>query len=167
MHRAIQLVLMGVVSMLLAVVAHAGLPGVGTRAPDFVLKSGSGHNIRLSELRGQVVMINFWASWCGPCRQELPKLDKLQARYRSAGFALLAINLDDDRGNADGMLRKLGVRLAPLYDADKRTAKRYDVDTMPATLIVDRDGRVRYVHRGYRSGYENKYEREIRGLLTQ
>jgi thiol-disulfide isomerase/thioredoxin len=167
MRNKILVVLTAVVPMCFSPAAPAGLPKVGARAPDFVLKSGSGHNVRLSELRGQVVMINFWASWCGPCRQELPKLDKLQARYRSAGFALLAINLDDDRGNADGMLRRLGVRLAPLYDADKRTAKRYDVDTMPATLIVDRDGRVRYVHRGYRSGYENKYESEIRELLTR
>jgi peroxiredoxin len=150
-----------------AAAAYAALPRVGSPAPDFVLKSASGHNIRLSELRGQVVLINFWASWCGPCREELPLLARLHQRYRGAGFALLAVNIDDDRGNADTLLRKLGVNLAPLYDGDKRVAKRYDVDTMPATLIVDRDGRVRYVHRGFHSGYEAKYEREVRELLTQ
>jgi peroxiredoxin len=147
--------------------AYAALPRVGSPAPDFALKSASGHNIRLSELRGQVVLINFWASWCGPCRDELPLLEQLHTRYRRAGFALLAVNIDDDRANADAMLRKLGVGLAPLYDGDKRVAKRYDVDTMPATLIVDRDGRVRYVHRGFHRGYEAKYDREVRELLTQ
>lgn len=156
-----------VVAAAFAAAASAALPRVGSPAPDFVLKSATGHNIRLSELRGQVVLINFWASWCGPCREELPLLEKLHARYRKAGFALLAVNIDDDRANADTLLRKLGVGLAPLYDGDKRVAKRYDVDTMPATLIVDRDGRVRYVHRGFRRGYEAKYEREVRELLTQ
>ncbi|HLF22825.1 MAG TPA: TlpA disulfide reductase family protein, partial [Burkholderiales bacterium] len=86
---------------------------------------------------------------------------------RNAGFTLLAVSIDDTRANADAMLRKLGVKLVPLYDTDKRTAKRYDVDTMPATLIVDRDGRVRYVHRGYRGGYEVKYEEQVRELLTK
>jgi len=156
-----------VVTAALVDVSHAALPAVGSVAPDFALKSGSGRNVRLSELRGQVVLINFWASWCGPCREELPQLEKLQARYRSAGFTLLAVNIDDTRANADAMLRKLGVKLVPLYDTDKRTAKRYDVDTMPATLIVDRDGRVRYVHRGYRGGYEVKYEEQVRELLTK
>jgi len=148
-------------------VTQAALPAPGSTAPDFALKSASGRNIRLSELRGQVVLINFWASWCGPCRQELPLLEKLQERYRSAGFTLLAISIDDDRKNADAMLGKLGVKLVPLYDGDKRVAKRYDVDTMPATLIVDRDGRVRYVHRGFLSGYEQKYEQQVRELLTR
>jgi peroxiredoxin len=153
--------------MAAANLSHAALPALGSAAPDFALKSGSGRNVRLSELRGQVVLINFWASWCGPCRQELPQLEKLQQRYRSAGFVVLAVSVDDSRANADAMLSKLGVRLAPLYDGEKLAAKRYDVDTMPATLIVDRDGRVRHVHRGYRSGYELAYDRQVRELLTK
>jgi peroxiredoxin len=167
MRAMMKAVIMLVVTLAVANTTHAALPTVGSAAPDFALKSGSGRNIRLSELRGQVVLINFWASWCGPCRQELPLLEKLQQRYRSAGFTLLAISIDDNRRNADAMLGKLGVKLAPLYDTEKRAAKRYDVDTMPATLIVDRDGRVRYVHRGYRSGYEAKYDQQVRELLTQ
>lgn len=167
MRAAMKTAVILVFALAIANSAHAALPAVGSAAPDFALKSGSGRNIRLSELRGQVVLINFWASWCGPCRQELPLLEKLQQRYRSAGFTLLAISIDDSRRNADAMLGKLGVKLAPLYDTEKRAAKRYDVDTMPATLIVDRDGRVRYVHRGYRSGYEAKYDQQVRELLTQ
>lgn len=167
MRRMMNAAIISLVALIVASGAQAALPAVGSAAPDFALKSGSGRNIRLSELRGQVVLINFWASWCGPCRQELPQLEKLQQRYRRAGFTLLAISIDDNRKNADAMLGKLGVKLAPLYDTEKRAAKRYDVDTMPATLIVDRDGRVRYVHRGYRSGYELKYDQQVRELLTQ
>lgn len=148
-------------------VAVAALPETGTRAPDFSLNSSTGRNMRLSELRGEVVLINFWATWCGPCRQEMPQLSRLYAQYRNAGFTLLGINIDDKRDNAEAMAKKLGVHFPTLFDSDKRVARLYDVDTMPATLLIDRDGRVRYVHRGYRDGYEQKYQEQIRELLKE
>jgi peroxiredoxin len=147
--------------------AAAALPAVGAPAPDFALQSSTGRNLRLSELRGEVVLINFWATWCGPCRQEMPQLGRLYAQYREAGFTLLGINIDDSRANAEAMMKKLGVGFPTLFDGDKRVARLYDVDTMPATLLIDRDGRVRYVHRGYRDGYERKYQEQIRELLKE
>src|SRR5262249_40050994 len=129
--------------------AAAALPSVGVTAPDFAAKSNSGRNVRLSELRGQVVLINFWASWCSPCRQELPLLSKIYTQYRGAGFALLAVNVDDNRKDAEGMLKRLDLKFPTLFDGNKKVAKLYGVDTMPATLVIDRDGRVRYVHRGH------------------
>ncbi len=145
----------------------AALPAVGVVAPDFASKSDSGRNVRLSELRGRVVLINFWASWCGPCRHELPLLNKVYAQYRAAGFMLLAVNVDDNRKDADAMLKRLDLRFPILFDGNKNVAKLYGVDMMPATLLIDRDGRVRYVHRGYYSGYEQKYERQVRELLKE
>lgn len=145
----------------------AALPAPGTVAPDFTLKSTSGHNVRLKEQRGQVVLVNFWATWCAPCRQELPELEKLQAQYGKAGFRLLAISVDEEARNADAMLRRLGLNMTTLHDRDKRVARRYDVDAMPATVVVDRKGVVRYVHRGYRSGYEKSYEKQIKELLRE
>lgn len=150
-----------------AVPAVAALPPVGKTAPDFAAKSSSGRNVRLSELRGQVVLINFWASWCSPCRQELPLLSKIYSQYRGAGFALLAVNVDDNRKDAEGMLKRLDLKFPTLFDAGKSVAKLYGVDTMPATLVIDRDGRVRYVHRGYYEGYERKYEQQVRELLKE
>lgn len=147
--------------------AIAALPAVGVRAPDFALNSSTGRNMRLSESRGEVVLINFWATWCGPCRQEMPQLGRLYEQYRVAGFTLLGVNIDDSRANAEAMVKKLGVRFPTLFDSDKRVARLYDVDTMPATLLIDRDGRVRYVHRGYRDGYERKYQEQIRELLKE
>jgi peroxiredoxin len=146
--------------------AHA-LPPIGTAAPDFAAKSDAGRNMRLSEFRGQVVLVNFWASWCSPCRQELPLLNKVYTQYRSAGFALLAVNVDDSRKDAEAMLKRLGLRFPTLFDNSKSVAKLYGVDTMPATLVIDRDGRVRYVHRGYYEGYERKYEQQVRELLKE
>ena len=145
----------------------AALPPVGTLAPDFASKSDSGRNVRLSELRGQVVLVNFWASWCSPCRQELPLLSKMYSQYGNAGFVLLAVNVDDNRKDAEGMLKRLGLKVPTLFDGRKSVARLYGVDTMPATLVIDRDGRVRYVHRGYYEGYEKKYEQQVRELLKE
>ena len=134
-------------------------------APDFTLHTMNGPNMRLQEQRGKVVMINFWATWCGPCRQEMPHLDRLYDKYKSSGFVLMGINVDDDTRNAAAVAAKLGVRFPVLLDTDKQVSRLYDLSTMPSTVIVDRDGKVRYVHRGYLSGYEDTYDKQVRELL--
>lgn len=164
--RAIGLILW-MLAGLIGVAPVSAAPETGKTAPDFALKSDSGQNVRLSELRGQVVLVNFWASWCPPCRQELPLLGNLYSQYRTAGFVLLGVNVDDDRKNATAMAQRLGLRFPTLFDADKAVSRRYGVDTMPTTLLIDRDGRVRHVHRGYYSGYEKKYEQQVRELLKE
>jgi peroxiredoxin len=139
----------------------------GQAAPDFVLKSAAGENLRLSEYRGDVVMINFWATWCGPCRQEMPLLDELYSRYQRVGFNLLGVNIDDDSGRAVQMIEELGVSFPVLFDEKKEVSKLYQVDAMPVTVLVDRHGTVRHVHHGYKPGYEENYLTEIRALLRE
>jgi peroxiredoxin len=145
--------------------ASSGL--TGQEAPDFVLKSASGTNMRLSEYRGNVVMINFWATWCGPCRQEMPLLDDLYSRYERVGFSLLGVNIDDDSSRAMQMAEELGVSFPVLFDERKEVSKLYQVEAMPVTVLVDREGKVRHVHLGYKPGYEEKYLTEIRSLLRE
>jgi peroxiredoxin len=145
--------------------ASSGL--AGQPAPDFALKSSTGENLRLSEYRGDVVMINFWATWCGPCRQEMPLLDELYSRYQRVGFNLLGVNIDDDSSRAMAMINELGVSFPVLFDASKEVSRLYDVDAMPVTIIVDRDGNVRHVHQGYKPGYEQKYLDQVRALLRE
>lgn len=145
--------------------ASAGLEG--QPAPDFALKSSTGANMRLSEYRGDVVMINFWATWCGPCRQEMPLLDELFTRYQRVGFNLLGVNIDDDSRRAMKMIDELGVSFPVLFDARKEVSKLYEVQAMPVTVLVDREGRVRHVHHGYKPGYEEKYLDQIRSLLRE
>ena len=139
----------------------------GQPAPDFALKSSTGQNLRLSEYRGDVVMINFWATWCGPCRQEMPLLDELYARYQRVGFNLLGVNIDDDSRRAMQMIDELGVSFPVLFDARKEVSELYEVEAMPVTILVDREGTVRYVHHGYKPGYENAYLDQIRSLLRE
>jgi peroxiredoxin len=145
--------------------ASSGLEG--QVAPDFALKSSSGENLRLSEYRGDVVMINFWATWCGPCRQEMPLLDELYTRYERVGFNLLGVNIDDDSRRAMQMIDELGVNFPVLFDARKEVSKLYEVEAMPVTVLVDREGNVRHVHHGYKPGYEDTYLDQVRSLLRE
>ena len=145
--------------------ASSGLEGQS--APDFALKSSTGENLRLSEYRGDVVMINFWATWCGPCRQEMPLLDELYSRYKRVGFNLLGVNIDDDSRRAMQMIEELGVKFPVLFDSNKEVSKLYEVEAMPVTVLVDREGNVRYVHHGYKPGYEDKYLDQVRSLLRE
>jgi len=136
-------------------------------APNFTLPTATGQNLALQEQRGRVVLINFWATWCGPCKQEMPHLNRLHEKYRSAGLVLLGINIDDDPRNGIAGAAKLGLKFPVLLDADKRVSRLYDLSSMPSTVVIDRDGRVRYLHRGYREGYELDYEQQIRELLKE
>ena len=136
-------------------------------APDFTLPSLDGPNLRLQEQRGRVVMINFWATWCGPCRVEMPHLAKLYEKYRGSGFTVLAVNIDEDPHKAASLAKQLGMRFPVLLDTEKKVSRLYDLSTMPSTVLVDRDGRVRFVHRGYRDGYEDTYDKQIRELLRE
>ncbi len=133
---------------------------------DFTLKSNKGKNIRLADLRGQVVMLNFWASWCGPCRQEMPLLDKLSQRYGRAGFTLLGINTEESKEDADDMLKEIPVSFPILYDSTKKVSDMYKVDAMPTTILVDCDGNMNYLHRGYVPGDEKIYKKRIKKLLA-
>ena len=140
---------------------------VGQAAPDFALKSSTGENLRLSEYRGDVVMVNFWATWCGPCRQEMPLLDDLYTKYGRVGFTLLGVNIDDDSRRAMKMIEELSVSFPVLFDESKSVSKLYEVEAMPVTVLVDKEGIVRHVHHGYKPGYEDKYLTEIRALLRE
>jgi peroxiredoxin len=159
--------LAGLALTVLAMSSLAASDLTGKPAPDFALKSSTGANQRLSEYRGDVVMINFWATWCGPCRQEMPLLDQLYSRYQRVGFSLLGVNIDDDSSRAMDMIHELGVSFPVLFDARKEVSKLYDVDAMPVTVLVDREGNVRHVHKGYKPGYEQMYLDQIRSLLRE
>lgn len=159
-----------VLALVFSVFAASSLAGSGLTgqvAPDFALKSSSGENLRLSEYRGDVVMVNFWATWCGPCRQEMPLLDELYSRYQRVGFSLLGVNIDDDSRKAMNMISELGVSFPVLFDSRKEVSKLYEVNAMPVTVIIDREGNVRHVHHGYKPGYEDQYLDEIRSLLRE
>jgi|SRR5690554_2158352 len=152
-------------SLLLLMAANFAL--AEDSAPDFTLKSNQGENLRLAEQRGQVVMLNFWATWCAPCRKEMPLLDELYQRYNAAGFELFGVNVEPDSEPADKMAKDMNLTFPILYDTDSKVSRLYNVDAMPTTVLIDRDGKVRYVNRGYRDGDEEKYREQIRELIRE
>jgi peroxiredoxin len=154
----------------LIVVASAGYAATdlaGSPAPDFVLKSVAGANLRLSEYRGQVVMVSFWASWCGDCRAQLEGLSELYSRYEGAGFQLLAVSLDTTRRQAGDAAETMAVGYPVLHDAGGEVGKLYAVEKTPVAVLIDRDGVVRDVFEGYRRGDEETYVERVRALLRE
>jgi thiol-disulfide isomerase/thioredoxin len=140
---------------------------VSRPSTDFALRSLGDDNVRLSEQLGEVVILNFWATWCGPCRQEMPLLDEIYSKYRRAGLVLLSINIDEDIEEAGEMAKTLGVSYPVLLDTRNEVAKAYRLDTLPLTVMIDREGTVRYVSEGFKPGYEKRYTEKLRELLNE
>ncbi|MFZ1903956.1 MAG: TlpA disulfide reductase family protein [Steroidobacteraceae bacterium] len=155
---------------LLAVLSVA-LPALadptGQPAPQFTLGARSGHDVSLAQYKGNVVMLNFWASWCGPCRQEMPLLENIYQKYSKLGFVLLGVNVEPDSNAANDWLKATPVSFPILYDKESKVSRLYDVEGMPSTVIIDRTGRVRVLHRGYKPGDENEYLDSIRALVRE
>ena len=136
-------------------------------APDFELPSRGGDAVRLADLKGQVVMINFWATWCGPCRQEMPLLEQLHAKYEPLGFTLLGVNVEPDSALAAEFLQRVPVSFPILFDRESKVSEQFGVEAMPSTVLIDREGRVRHVHRGYKPGDESTYADLVRSLVKE
>jgi peroxiredoxin len=155
----------------LAAVLTLALPAwvaaADVQAPGFTLQTLDGKTVSLTQFKGDVVMINFWASWCGPCRQEMPLLDNIYKQYKDMGFTLLGVNVEPDAHNANAWLKQTPVTYPILYDPKSQVSQLYQVQAMPTTVIIDRQGVVRFVHNGYLPGDENQYMNSIRALIVQ
>ena len=136
-------------------------------APAFTLASRAGQDVSLAQYKGQVVMLNFWASWCGPCRQEMPLLESIYKKYNKMGFTMIGVNVEPDSNAANQWLKATPVSFPILYDRDSKVSKLYDVAGMPSTVIIDRSGKLRVLHRGYKPGDENEYLDSIRTLIRE
>lgn len=145
-----------------------GFAGIDNgKAPDFTLPSNTDHNLKLEEQTGNVVLINFWASWCGPCREEMPYLNALHDEYADLGLTVWGVNVDARKKDADKAIKRLSVQFPVLFDGKNEIAELYKVDAMPTTVIVDRDGNIRHLHRGYQKGYEIDYQEQVNALLSE
>jgi peroxiredoxin len=140
---------------------------VGKDAPDFVLKALDGSNLRLSEFRGQVVLINFWARWAGDSRQEMPALNRINTTYERAGLVVLGISIDEDVRRAREFAESMKVSYPLLFDPGSDIGRDYLLQKMPVTILVDRSGVVRYSHVGFRRGDDRIYLDQIRALLRE
>jgi peroxiredoxin len=161
---------------LLGIAALAALPvfatsvdpiRTGAPAPSFQLISNTGKPVNLDSLKGQIVLVNFWASWCGPCRKEMPILEQLNRQFHNKGVTLIGVNVEPNSAAAADWLKATPVSFPILFDTDSKVSKLYQVEGMPNTVILDRKGNVRYIHRGYQPGAENEYLDQIRALIRE
>jgi len=136
--------------------------------PSFILPELNGHKkIKLSKLHGKVVYIDFWASWCGPCRQSMPKFNALYNKLPRKSFEILAINLDESKADAQQFLKDYPVNYTVLHDAKGTTPKQFGVKVMPTGYLLDRFGMVRHIHQGFRSGDDQVLMKQIKKLLSE
>jgi peroxiredoxin len=146
---------------------NAAALDLGQAAPDFTLKNTQGENVNLVEQRGQIIVINFWASWCGPCRKEMPMLQTLSNKYESLGVSVWGINVEQENQAGKDFLAGLNLTFPIFFDSTNQIAANYQVEAMPTTVIVDRSGQVRHIFRGYKDGYEKKYSKAIKSLIRE
>jgi thiol-disulfide isomerase/thioredoxin len=150
--------------------AFAGdAPEIGKSAPEFQATTFDGKKIQLSELQGKVVLIDFWASWCGPCRQEMPFLNELHHRYRKSPFEIMAINIDDKIENAKKFIERLSepINFTIVGDSKQQIPPLYDIKGMPTSILIDKKGVIRFWHTGFKESNEEDYISEIDGLLKE
>jgi peroxiredoxin len=142
-------------------------PLVGKDAPDFVLKANDGSNLRLSEFRGQVVLVNFWARWAGDTHREMRALDKINTTYQRAGLVVLGISVDEDSRRAQEFADSMKVSYPIMFDTGSDIGRDYQLAKMPMTILVDRSGVVRFSHVGFKRGDDRMYLEQIRELLRE
>lgn len=121
----------------------------------------------LNAYKGKVVYLDFWASWCGPCKQSFPYMASLRQQYGKQGLVVLTVNLDKNRGQADAFLSKVGVTLPVTYDSSGNIAKRYQVHDMPTSMVIDRTGHVRFTHKGFYPAKKAEYSAHVAQLLNE
>lgn len=147
---------------------NANASEVGQPAPQFNLPSlHQDQSVSLSQFGGKVVYVDFWASWCAPCRTSFPLLNKLQQKLKDQGFEVVAINLDEDSANAEKFLKDFPVTFTILRDSNGEWADKYVVESMPTSFIVDRQGVIQNIHHGFASDDINELEQKIVQLLAK
>lgn len=153
---------------LISMTFNANASEVGQPAPQFNLPSLlQNQSVSLNQFSGKVVYVDFWASWCAPCRTSFPLLNKLQQKLKDQGFEVVAINLDEDPANAEKFLKDFSVTFTILRDRNGEWADKYVVESMPTSFIVDRQGVIQNIHHGFTSDDINELEQKIVQLLAK
>jgi cytochrome c biogenesis protein CcmG/thiol:disulfide interchange protein DsbE len=146
--------------------AGAAHPLIGASGPDFTQKTvRDGKAVSLHALRGKVAIVDFWATWCEPCKKSFPKLQELNTKYKANGLEIVGISEDDDPQGIPTFADGLGARFSLAWDDGKAIASKWRPKSMPTTFVLDRQGVVRFVHFGYHDGEELEIEKEVKSLL--
>jgi len=164
--RRAAIAMLAAAMLLAAGIGHA--VGVGERAPDFRLPQlGKDASLGLADLHGKIVFVDFWASWCSPCREAMPQYEKLRASLPGDGFAILAVNVDETRADAEKFLAAHPVGYAIVLDPAGEVPKAYGLVGMPTSYLIDRNGVVRWRGQGFKSADIDTLRQEIDKLAKE
>lgn len=151
--------------LLVASTARALAPG--SAPPPIDMPDQAGKKVDLNELKGKVVLVDFWASWCGPCKQEMPVLEALHKKYAKQGLVIVGVNIDNNTKKMSNFLRGTPVSFRIVHDPKLAVASKYEPGTMPSSYFIARDGKIRYVHEGFKKKDAVEIEERIKGLLAE
>ena len=157
--------ILNIVTSVVLVLSLTFPPAMATKASSFRLQ-GLQDTVNLSNYRGRVVYLDFWASWCVPCRKSFPWMNAMQKQYGKYGFDVVAVNLDEDRELAEQFLSQIPAAFTVAFDPTGKTAESYSVQVMPSSFLIDRNGELVAEHRGFRKVDSASLEKEIRQLLA-
>ncbi|MEE9383648.1 MAG: redoxin domain-containing protein [Nannocystaceae bacterium] len=145
-----------------------GSPVVGQQAPSLAVAAGAGAGAdNWSELAGKVVIVDFWASWCAPCKEELPELEQIYGELKQEGLEIVGVSVDEEREDMERFLEIMPLSFTIIYDADHHIAKRWNPPKMPTSYVVDSGGKIAYVQEGYSRGDGAKLKTEVLALLSE
>jgi len=151
----------------LLVCTTAGALSTGEAPPPIDMPDQNGKKVDLEELRGKVVLVDFWASWCAPCKQEMPVLESLHKKYAEQGLVIVGVNIDNSSKKMNSFLKGSPVGFRIVHDPKISIAQRYEPSTMPSSYFIGRDGKLRYVHEGFRKKDAEEIEKRIKALLAE
>jgi thiol-disulfide isomerase/thioredoxin len=141
---------------------------IDNEAPDFTLKSMQGNEqISLSQFKGKVVYLDFWASWCGPCRQSFPFIAQLQQQYQQDGFEVVSVNLDENPQLATEFINQFPVNYSHVKGFGTDISEKYSIEAMPTAYLIDAKGRVRVIHKGFKPSHKKFIEAVLEKLLAE
>ncbi len=150
-----------------AVGSSASALGPGDTPPAIDLPDLEGRTVDLSKLVGSVVVIDFWASWCGPCKDAMPVLDELQKRYTKDGVTVIGVSIDSSAKKMNRFLESRPVTFRVVHDRKLAVASKYEPPEMPSTFFIARDGKLHHIHAGFEDGDAKKLESQIQKLLKE
>lgn len=145
--------------------ATAAAADAGEAAPALELPDGDGRSVALDALRGKIVWVDFWASWCGPCKRSFPWMNELVQKYRASGLEIVAVNVDKKRQDAERFLARIPAAFTVVYDPAGGTAAAWRITSMPSSYLIDAQGKVTFVEAGFRDERKAEVEGRIRKAL--
>ena len=156
---------LGLAALLALVAGTASALDKGARSPELGAKDLTGKPVTLSTLAGKVVIVDFWATWCAPCKEEMPVLERLYQKYRGRGLVIVGVSVDEEGGNVAPFIKKMKVSFPIVHDQGHKIADRFKPPKMPSSYVIDRKGIVRYIHEGFHAKDAAALDAEINALL--